>query len=93
MAYLDLVICLLVLKKVIFRKDMVWSPSSNYGSFANNRKGSNYVNGIDFLSGDYDIGFCGDLFVGGIALAATAFFYSIYTAITTGRKKRSTRKR
>ena len=67
---------------------MVRAPSSNYGSY-----GKNYVNGIDFLSGDYDIGVCGDLFMAALSTGAAAFFYTLYTAITVGRrrKKRSVR--
>ena len=55
--------------------------------------GKNNINGIDFLSGDYDIGVCGDLFMAALSTAAAAFFYTIYTAITVGRrrKKRSVR--
>ena len=64
---------------------MIKSQSSNYGSF-----GKNYVNGINFLEGDYDIKVpCADFLLSGLALVATAFFYATYTAITTGRKKRS----
>ena len=64
---------------------MIRSQSSNYGSF-----GKNYVNGINFLEGDYDIKVpCADFLLSGLALVATAFFYATYTAITTGRKKRS----
>ena len=64
---------------------MIRSQSSKYGSF-----GKNYVNGINFLEGDYDIKVpCADFLLSGLALVATAFFYATYTAITTGRKKRS----
>ena len=64
---------------------MIRSQSSNYGSF-----GKKYVNGINFLEGDYNIKVpCADFLLSGLALVATAFFYATYTAITTGRKKRS----
>ena len=61
-----------------------------YGNI--DRQGYNaggFLNGINFLSGDFDIGIDGDLLLAGIAAAAAAFFYAVYGAITTGRKKRS----
>ena len=49
------------------------------------------MNGIDFLSGDFDVGIDGDLLTAGIAAAAAAFFFLTYGAITAGKKKRKKR--
>ena len=72
------------------QSSLIRSPSSKYGSFGKNQRSNNYVNGISFLEGNYDIGVpCSDFLLSGLALVATGFFYATYTAITTGRKKRS----
>ena len=67
----------------------------NYASYgAINRAGGgggNFVNRIQFLSGNFDVGFDGDLLLAGIAAGAAAFYFAIYGAITSGRKKRSDR--
>ena len=60
---------------------------SRSGSFGYT-KGNPFM-GIDFLSGDFDVGVDGDLLIAGIAAAAAAFFFLTYGAITAGRKKRS----
>ena len=72
------------------QSSLIRSPSSKYGSFGKNQRSNNYVNGISFLEGNYDIGVpCSDFLLSGLALVATGFFYATYTVITTGRKKRS----
>ena len=68
------------------------APSHGYGF----SRGGNFgytkgdpFQGIEFLSGDFDVGVDGDLLIAGIAAAAAAFFFLTYGAITAGRKKRS----
>ena len=68
------------------------APSHGYGfghggNFGYTR-GNNF-GGIDFLTGDFDVGIDGDFLIAGIAAAAAAFFFLTYGAITAGRKKRS----
>ena len=65
------------------------APSHGYGSYGYTRH--NGLNGIDFLSGDFDVGIDGDLLTAGIAAAAAAFFFLTYGAITAGKKKRKKR--
>ena len=62
---------------------------ASYGAIDRGGGGGNFVNRIQFLSGNFDVGFDGDLLLAGIAAAAAAFYFAIYGAITSGRKKRS----
>ena len=71
------------------RRMMQVAPSHGYGSYGYTRH--NGLNGIDFLSGDFDVGIDGDLLTAGIAAAAAAFFFLTYGAITAGKKKRKKR--
>ena len=69
---------------------------NNYGNYAiadsrggyGGGGGGSFLNGINFLSGDFDVGIDGDLLLAGIAAAAAAFFYAVYGAITAGRKRK-----
>ena len=72
------------------------APSyGGYGEIVADRRGGyggggggSFLNGINFLSGDFDVGIDGDLLLAGIAAAAAAFFYAVYGAITAGRKRK-----
>jgi len=79
------------------RRVMALAGNNGYGNFGYGNidrggggGGGSFLNGINFLSGDFDVGIDGDLLLAGIAAAAAAFFYAVYGAITAGRKKRST---
>merc|ERR1719331_3238033 len=80
-----------------YRRVMALAGNNGYGNFGYGNidrggggGGGSFLNGINFLSGDFDVGIDGDLLLAGIAAAAAAFFYAVYGAITAGRKKRST---
>ena len=64
------------------------APSQGYGYGSYGYTKGNGLNGIDFLSGDFDIGIDGDLLTAGIAAAAAAFFFLTYGAITAGKKRK-----
>ena len=68
---------------------MAPSQRNGYGYGSYGYTNGNGLNGIDFLSGDFDVGIDGDLLTAGIAAAAAAFFFLTYGAIRAGRKKRS----
>ena len=65
---------------------METQPSNVYGGYG--YQNQNVLQGIDLLSGTFDVGIDGDLLIAGLAAAAAAFFFFVYAAITTGRKKR-----
>ena len=70
------------------RRMMQVAPSQGYGYGSYGYTKGNGLNGIDFLSGDFDIGIDGDLLTAGIAAAAAAFFFLTYGAITAGKKRK-----